>query len=274
MSHIDDTIASHYSSGGLYDRIVAALADNGVSEVEMRAEHLRAVDEFHIGGGPATEHLLDPLGLGPHTKVLDIGCGIGGAVRHMVRTYGCDVTGMDLTPDFVDTARRLSERLGVTAEFFVGSALEMPFESDHFDVATLLHVGMNIPDKPGLFAEVARVLKPGGIFAVYDVMRLGNHPEFPLPWSTSLETSFLEPADAYLAAAEAAGFSVEHREARGEVAKTFFKEMKARMAEHGPPVVGLPLLMGETAPQKVENMTRAVMANHVAPVEMVFRAAN
>lgn len=271
-SDIEGDIARHYSPGGLYERILNALAENGIAEADLEPAHLRAVEEFHIGGGPATEHLLDPLGIGPDTRVLDIGCGIGGAVRHMARTYGAQITGMDLTPDYVETAGLITDRFGIAARFTVGSALDLPFDADSFDLATLLHVGMNIPDKPRLFAETARVLTPGGTFAVYDVMLTGAHPDFPLPWSTRPDTSFLAPPEAYLAAAEAAGFTLQHREERGEVARTFFQQMKARIAAEGPPVVGPPLMMGDTAPQKVDNMTRAVMAGDITPVEMVFRA--
>jgi SAM-dependent methyltransferase len=146
----------------------------------------------------------------------------------------------------------------------------MPFAARQFDVATLLHVGMNIPDKAGLFAEAARVLRPGGTFAVYDVMRFGRHPDFPVPWSAEPATSALAPPETYLEAARVAGFTLRHHEARGDVAKAFFATMQARMAETGPPVVGPPLLMGETAPQKVQNMVDAVQAGDIAPVEMVF----
>ncbi len=269
--HLETSVAQHYSGGGLYDRILAALAANGIAEGDMRAEHLRAVDEFHIGGAPATERLLDPLKLGPGARALDIGSGLGGAARHIVRSYGAEVTGIDLTPDYVETARRISDRLGVKASFVVGSALDLPFDDNSFDVATLLHVGMNLPDKQRLFAEVARVLRPGGAFAVYDVMLFGRHPAFPVPWSSEPATSFLAAPEVYLAAAEAAGFALEHRASRGEVAKAFFAEMQRRMAEDGPPVVGLPILMGETTARKVENMVAAVHAGDIAPVEMVFR---
>src|SRR5690606_9525799 len=104
----------------------------------------------------------------------------------------------------------------------VGSALDLPFADESFDLVTLIHVGMNLPDKPRLFAEVARVLVPGGSFAVYDVMRFGAHPAFPLPWASDPASSFLETPEAYLAAAEGAGLSLIARRDRGEMARRFF----------------------------------------------------
>lgn len=267
----EESIVAHYGKSGLYRQIIAALTAAGLSEAELTPDDLKAVDEFHIGGIAATRDLLDPLGFGPQTKVLDIGCGIGGPVRFMAATYGCAVMGLDLTPDFIDTARQLTRAVGLSAEFIVGSALDLPFEPESFDAATLIHVGMNLPDKSRLFSEAARVLVPGGVFAVYDVMRFGAHPEFPLPWSSTPEASFLEAPAAYLAAADAAGLTLTHRADKGDVARVFFAEMQARMAEAGPPAAGLPLLMGDTAPQKVANMVTAVAAGDIQPVEMIFK---
>ena len=54
--------------------------------------------------------------------------------------------------------------------FRVGNALNIPFGENEYDLATLLHVGMNIPDKNKLFSEVSRVLNKGGSFAIYETM--------------------------------------------------------------------------------------------------------
>src|SRR3546814_3455016 len=109
-------------------------------------------------------------------SLLDIGCGLGGAARHFARACGCTVTGVDLTPEYVAVAEALTRMVGQAdrVAFRAGSALDLPFEAASFDAATLLHVGMNIPDKDRLCAEAARVLKPGGVFGVYDGMRVGD----------------------------------------------------------------------------------------------------
>lgn len=268
---VEKTVAAHYAGAGLHERIMERLAEAGVAAGAVTAEHLKAVDEFHIGGAEATAALLDQLALGAETRVLDVGCGIGGAVRMIAARTGARVTGVDLTPDFVETARALTATVGLPAEFVVGSALDLPFPEASFDVATLLHVGMNIPDKPRLFAEVARVLVPGGTFAVFDVMRFGAHPAFPLPWAADATSSFLETPDAYVAAGEAAGLALVARRDRGEIARDFFARMQEAMAAGRMPPVGLPLLMGEAAPQKVANMVAAVRAGDIQPVEMIFR---
>ena len=222
MSDIEKQVAGHYGVTDLYERIIAAFAGAGQDVDALTADDLKPVDEFHIGGVAATRDLLDPLGLTASTRLLDIGCGLGGSARFMTQRFGAQVTGLDLTPEFVRTARLLSDKVGLDIAFVVGSALDLPFEAATFDVVTLLHVGMNLPDKPRLFAEAARVLVPGGRFVVYDVMRFGDHPAFPLPWAERAESSFLETPDAYLAAAEASGLALRHRADRGAVARAFF----------------------------------------------------
>jgi len=270
MTNVEDRVVSHYGGAGLFDRIMAGIAASGVAAGDLRTDHLKAVDEFHIGGAEATIALLDPLRIGARTRVLDIGSGIGGPARLIAARYGAAVTGVDLTPDFVETARRLTEAVGLSASFVVGSALDLPFADGRFDLATLIHVGMNLADKPRLFAEAARVLAPGGTFAVYDVMRFGAHPQFPLPWATDPAASFLAAPEDYVRAAERAGFALRARRDRGEVAKAFFAAMQARLAKAGSPAVALPIVMGASAPAKIANMVRAVEAGDIAPVELIF----
>ncbi|HET9069328.1 MAG TPA: class I SAM-dependent methyltransferase [Amaricoccus sp.] len=270
-AEIETTVAGHYAGAGLHARIMERLAEAGVPAGAVTAEHLKAVDEFHIGGAEATAALLDQLAIGPGTRVLDIGSGIGGPARTIAARTGAKVTGVDLTPDFVETARRLTATVGLSADFVVGSALDLPFPDAAFDLATLLHVGMNVADKPRLFAEAARILAPGGTFAVYDIMRFGADPAFPLPWAADAASSFLDTPDAYLAAAAAAGLTLVARRDRGGVARDFFARMQTAMAAGKLPPVGLPLLMGEAAPQKLANMVAAVTAGDIQPVEMIFR---
>ena len=271
MSKPDNGIVEHYTKSGLFERIIEALGKLGKTAGTIEPKDLKLVDEFHIGGIEATEDLLAQLEIRKSTQVLDIGSGIGGMTRHIVAHYGANVTGLDLTPEFVNTARRLTELVGLSAEFRVGSALEMPFNANQFDLATLMHVGMNLPDKPKLFAEVNRVLRPGGSFAVFDVMQIGeNHPNFPLPWSSRPETSFLEKPETYLDAAAAAGFTLTARRDRGDFARDFFKKLSASLAGSTPPPLGLGLLMGEETQTKVGNMVAAVSAGDIAPVEMIF----
>jgi ubiquinone/menaquinone biosynthesis C-methylase UbiE len=273
-SPLEAEVARHYGAGGLVERITAGLAALGVEAA--RPEDLRPVDEFHIGGAQATEELVRQIALAPGMEVLDIGAGLGGTARHVARTTGAQVTGLDLTPEYVAAARALSAMVGLGEAtcFEVGSALDMPFADGRFDAALLLHVGMNIPDKRRLFAEARRVLKPGGVFAVYEVMRTGaGDLAFPVPWAMGPQTSFVGAPGEYREAAQAAGFEITAERQRRAFALDFFARMAERMrAASGPPPLGIHLLMVDSAPAKIANMVANIQAGRIAPVEMVLRA--
>jgi len=162
------------------------------------------------------------------------------------------VTAIDLTEEYVRAAEALAKRVGLENQvsYQHGSALALPFAPRSFDGAYMLHVGMNIQDKARLFAEVQRVLKPGGIFGIYDVMREsgeGNR-SFPVPWASSPDTSFVESAVTYRCLLESAGFAVQKERSRREFAVEFFLQMRARAAQGGGPHprggLGLPHLRG------------------------------
>lgn len=273
---VETEVARHYTTGALTQRVRAALSDLGIDPDAATAEDLKACDEFHTGGVQATDALLEHLDITAATRVLDIGCGIGGPARLLASRYGCTAQGVDLTQEFVDTAKELSQMVGLDKQtaFQQGSALDLPLDAASADLALLLHVGMNIEDKAGLFAEAYRVLGPGGTFAVFDVMRVEDADTeliFPLPWSSVAETSFVTPPAVYLDAGKAAGFILAHQRDRAEFARTFFAEVFARTEAEGPPSLGIHLMMGDTAGEKLKNYVTNLHAGRIAPVEMIFR---
>lgn len=272
----ETTVASHYTLGNLLEAIEAGVAKLGKTPATVTVEDLAPVDEFHMGGRAASEHFLDRFALTEAMHVLDVGCGLGGAARFVADRYGARVSGVDLTPEFVATGRALNDWVGLGERITLeqGSALAMPFEDETFDAAYMMHVGMNITDKRALFADVARVLKPGAVFGVYDVMRIGNGPlAYPVPWASSPDTCALAEPDAYRTALSANGLSLEEEVDRRDFAVEFFAAMKARVAEHGPPPLGLHVLLGETRADKLANVSDALNAGRMAPVEMIARKA-
>lgn len=278
MATVEPGVARHYDIAGLEQRILDTLADTGVDIAHLRAGDLEAVDEFHIGGIAATRELLGQMGLRPGARLLDIGSGVGGPARFAANDAGADVTGIDLTQSYVDIATSLSKRTGMgdKTHFVQGSALDMPFADASFDAAMILHVGMNLPDKKKLMSEAARVLEPGGVFAVYDVMRLkAGALTYPLPWASAESMSFVATPNDYRSAATAAGFSVVAERQRGAFAVEFFAAIRARMAaaqaEGKKPPPGVGLVMGEDARTKIANLTAALEGGILAPVELLLR---
>jgi SAM-dependent methyltransferase len=271
----NNDVSEHYARGDLSAAIERGVAALGKTRDSLDIEDLAAVDEFHIGGRRASIAFLDQLELASTEHVLDVGCGLGGASRFAATRYGCQVTGIDLTADYVETGGALCSWVGLAdrVSLHQGSALDMPFADTSFDHAYMMHVGMNIADKAALFAEVARVLKPGASFGVYDVMRIGlGDLTFPVPWAMTAETSAVETPDAYKQALTAVGFSLLAECDRLEFALEFFEELRAKVAaSDGPPPLGLHILMGDSAAVKVSNMIENIAARRIAPVEIIAR---
>lgn len=236
-------------------------------------DDLSPVDEFHVGGRAATEQLMARLDLGPDDDVLDVGCGIGGAARYCAATFGCSVTGIDLTSDFVETATALTKLVGLEAKatFRLGSADNLRFKKHTFDVAYMLHVGMNLSDKTGVFSGIATALKTGGRFGVYDLMRVNDKPvTYPTPWATNASTSFIASPESYEASLEAVGFTAVERRDRSDLATGFIAQLRAGAGSgDGPPPLGLHLVMGPTIATKVANMIAAIEVGALAPFEIV-----
>lgn len=274
MGTIEQQVAEHYTQGTLENAILDGLSRLESPSGAATIDQLAGVDEFHMGGRVATKALAGKLELSPGLKVLDVGCGLGGTARYLAAAHQCRVAGVDLTPEFVEVGERLNRDLGLgdRVSLKVASALAMPYEDAGFDRVAMLHVGMNIADKHALFAEIARVTRPGGLLAVYDVMRCGDwRLAYPVAWAREEATSFLASPGDYRQALKAGGFEVLEETDKRELALEFFTNLKERLAASGPPPLGLHIVMGKEAPQKVANMFAALQAGAIAPVQILAR---
>lgn len=265
-STVGDVVRRHYGGSDFEHRVLAALAERGVDTDHLTGDDLAVADQLHAGGLPATEHLLESLHLGPNTRLLDVGCGIGGPARVAAARYSCRVVGLDLSPDFIRAATELTGRAGLAhlVEHEVASVEHTDLPDASFDRAMLVHVGMNLPDKAAVFAEVRRVLRPGGLFGLYEQMRTGTGtPRYPLPWAEDERSSFLAAPTEYAAILEAAGFTVEEQENR-----------TAAMAggSDAPPDLGPAAVFGASFADRFANNVAATRAGLVQPVVMVARA--
>lgn len=276
MTPIEQAIAEHYAHGSLEESILSALAAAGKDADRLSTKDLAPVDEFHIGGRVATVAFAEQFGPRPGMRLLDIGCGLGGAARYFAAEHGCQVSGIDLSAEFATVANALAARVGLSDRVHCrqGSALALPFPEGSFDGAYMLHLGMNIEDKERLFSEVSRVLTPGGVFGIYDVMRLAaGGLRYPVPWTSSAEVDFVADVESYRRLLVAAGFEVVKQRSRRDFALEAFAQMSARGAA-APPSLGLHLVMGANAGLKVKNMMGDIEAGLIAPIELICSNAN
>lgn len=268
-------IAGHYGRADLGSVILAALDAAGKDIDKLEPDDLEPIDELHSRGREATTDLAQLVALKGDETVLDVGCGIGGPSRYLAKTYGCPVTGLDLTPEFCRVATMLVERTGLAdkIEYREGDALAMPFADHSFDVAWSQSMAMNILDRDQLYGEIRRVLKPDGRYAFSDVVEgAGGPPHFPVPWAHDSSISFLFTAQATRAKLEAAGFQViafEDQTARA------LARAEERMKPAGAPLaLGLHIVLGQDAPTMLKNMLRNYQEGRIGLVQGIARRRN
>ncbi len=277
MTDVLDGVRDHYRSPGLTERLKTALLALGPEDQRLTPEQLGALDQFHTRGLAATAELAKLAGITADTSVLDVGSGVGGPARFVAATYGCPVTGVDLSEPFVDAARYLTGRTGQSGQvsFQTASALELPFDDGRFDVVLLQHVAMNISDRPRLYREIHRVLKSGGRFATFDVVLNSGEPRYPVPyypvpWARTPATSFLLTAVATREAIEPAGFSTLTWQDDTEVAKAWIAQLRV---SGPPPSPNLGVVMGPDFAQLAANLGRNLMEGRIGILTAVFEAA-
>ena len=105
--------------------------------------------------------------LPPGSRVLDVGCGIGGSARILARDYGLDVLGISISPGQIRRAQELTPA-GLSCRFAVMDALDLELPDAGFDAVWSVEAGPHMPDKQRYADELLRVLKPGGRLAVAD----------------------------------------------------------------------------------------------------------
>jgi len=269
MTEIITKVRAHYSATDLTNRIKSALATITPEEQTLTVAQLAPLDQFHTRGILATAELANSAGLGPSTRVLDLGCGIGGPARYLAATFGCKVTGVDLSPGFIDAASYLTARCGLSdrVKFQVGDALHLPFEDAAFDTVFLQHVAMNIENRPALYAEVRRILTPGGRFVSYDLVLRDGDVVYPAPWARDASTSFLLSEGDTRTALEQAGLKVVLWRDDTETALDWFKAVL-----DGSPPTGLNLgvVMGPDFPAMTSNLARNIRENRLGLLSVVL----
>lgn len=269
MADVLDGVRDHYRVTGLTGRLKTALAALAPDDQQLTPPQLAGLDQFHTRGLAATAELGKLAGITAEMSVLDVGSGVGGPARSLAASFGCEVTGVDLSEPFVDAARYLTERTGQggRVSFQTASALQLPFDGRRFDVALLQHVAMNIADRPLLYREIRRVLKPAGRFAIFDIVSGDGEPHYPVPWARTPATSFLLTAPATREVIEHQGFRTLAWQDDTEAGKAWFAQMRA---SGPPPQPNLGVVMGPDFLQLSSNLGRNLMEGRLGLLTAVF----
>jgi ubiquinone/menaquinone biosynthesis C-methylase UbiE len=268
-------IEAHYDVPELTQHIRDALLAAGKRLDSLTVDDLGAIDALHSRGREGTKELAQLADLPAGSRVLDLGAGIGGSARYLAATYGCDVTGIDLTASFCETATALSVMVGMSSStrFVRASALALPFPEASFDAVWTEHVQMNVADKHGFYSEAARVLRHGGKLIFSDMFRapaLDAH--YPTPWADRADQSWLMTAEELRSTLSSLGFTVVHDIDQTERLRTWLRPNPACAAEpRGPGPLGPHVVLRREVPEKFRNMVRNLEEGRVVSVHGVWR---
>jgi SAM-dependent methyltransferase len=261
-------VTDHYTPDDLPDAFRRVLRGWGKEDRPLTPDDLAPIDQFHVGGQAATVALARLAGVTAADRVLDVGGGFGGPARSISQAAGCAVTVLDLTAAYCAVGESLTARCGLAGRvgFTHGDALAAPFPDASFDLAWTQHSSMNIADKRGLYAEIARLLRPGGRLALYEIMAgpAQQPPHYPVPWARDPSISFLRPPAAIRALLTDLGV----REISWEDLTPTIAATPAPPAAAPPP--GLHLVLGDDFLERGRNMLRNLIEGRTSLIRAVL----
>jgi ubiquinone/menaquinone biosynthesis C-methylase UbiE len=266
---VGDAVQEHYTRGDLLEVVLRALTDAGLDVDALDPAALEPAEELHLLGRAATVALAERAMITELDRVLDVGAGLGGPARYLAANLGCEVTGIDLTPELCEVAAELTRRVRLTDLVTIrqADALDLPFEDDEFDVAWTQHVSMNVEDKARFYGELRRVVITGGRLAFFDLLAGPNQPiHLPVPWAADRATSFLATPDETRALLDAAGFQVRSWEDLTHEAVGSLRQLS------GPPSGLGPHLVVPDMAARAANLRRNVDEGRVVLVRVVADA--
>jgi arsenite methyltransferase len=189
-------------------------------------------DSYHPGGTRLTDRLGELLDLGPGVQVLDIAAGRGASALHLASTRGCEVLGVDLSVSNVEAATVAAVERGLTSRvrFLHGDAERLPVDDGAVDAVICECAFCTFPDKAVAAAEFRRVLRPGGLVGISDVVRRGPLPDDLqdlLAWVACVADAL--PVDGYVAYLAAAGIAVDHVEDHDDALAEMAESIRSRL---------------------------------------------
>ena len=256
MEALHTLIEIQYHTPGLFEDILKRLGEQELNISNISREDLAGVDELHVRGAEVSLELASEIKL-DDLRVLDVGCGIGGPSRMLADEFNCQVTGIDLSHEYIRTAKGLSELVGLQdkTDFIQSNALELPFENGSFDVVWTQHVQMNIRHKLKFYSEIERVLTEQGTFIYYDIFRTeSGKVNYPVPWANDASMSFLGTTSNMDDILERLCFKNILTTDQSYKGIIFLQDLFEKLKKHGPPTLGLNVLMGASTREKLVNI--------------------
>jgi SAM-dependent methyltransferase len=276
MNEVDERVSSHYGWPGLMEAIEREIRAKGIDPERVTVDQLAPVDNYHAFRLAGTLALASAATITAADRVLDVGGGIGGPARQLAVRFGCRVTVVDLTAEYCAVGERLTAWTGLSdkVSFVQGSALQMPFEDATFDVVWTQHASMNIADKAALYREIARVVRPGGRFAFFDLLAGPNQPiHFPVPWAADPSVSFVLSPDETRTLITNAGFRETAWLTGSALEAELDRNESSGLETPAVPLLDSTILNGADSARMGANVVRNLKEGRIVPVIGVFERA-
>jgi ubiquinone/menaquinone biosynthesis C-methylase UbiE len=265
-------IENFWTRGDLYSRINQAMSDSGLNNKKLEIEDLFPIDQYHARGIGATKDLGKRMPITKNQKILDVGCGLGGPARYYAKEFKCHITGVDITPSFIEIGNNFNRltSMSTMVDLYVGNGEKLEFEDEIFDGAYSQHVTMNISDRMKFFSEIYRVLKKGSFFA-FTEHGLGpeGDPIFPLPWADNQEMSFLLPLENTNAILKEIGFQNIKIIETGDKYIAGYEKLIQKQPKSEKPTLGIHVIGGSSMHERSINSMRSIKENRTLPFEIV-----
>ncbi|KAJ2905654.1 sterol 24-C-methyltransferase [Zalerion maritima] len=122
-------------------------------------------------------YLAHQIGIKEGMTVLDVGCGVGGPAREIAKFTGCHVTGLNNNDYQIERAIQYADKEGLSSQldYVKGDFMQMSFPDNSFDAVYAIEATVHAPTLEGIYGEIFRVLKPGGVFGVYEWLMTDNY---------------------------------------------------------------------------------------------------
>ena len=154
-------IENFWTRGDLYSRVNQAMYESGLNDKKLEIEDLFPIDQYHARGIAATVDLGKRMPISENQRIIDIGCGLGGPARYFAKKFKCLITGIDITPSFIEIGKKFNNLTSMSKQVSlqIGNGETLDFEDEAFDGGYSQHVTMNIKNRKEFFFEAYRVLK-------------------------------------------------------------------------------------------------------------------
>ncbi|MFW3615921.1 class I SAM-dependent methyltransferase [Billgrantia antri] len=284
-----DQLNAHYDAAtasegeALLARLQVAFRAAGRNLDRLSLDDVAGIDQLHLGGRSASRALATLGELRVGERVLDVGCGTGGASRLLAAEFGCEVVGVDITPAFIEVASWLSVSTGLAerTRFLCADAANVPLSEGSVDVVWCQHALMNMPHVPRVLAEWQRLLASRGRVLLHELVA-GENTEplaLPVPWARSQATSHLRSREQLERAMALAGFEPLAVEDITDMALAWRQEhsrRESRPAETGQKAVAPPgptSIFGSDFVLMGRNLRDNLSAGKVRVLSGVWRSA-